>query len=112
MHYTCDVLPRRLLDGLNYFRINQIHCDVTIIEESSHSKHLAHRVVLASVSDYFRPMLSGNYKESRQNEIVISGVEDKALKFIIEFIYTSEINLMKIMFDLYCKLRLTFRSLK
>ena len=86
MHYTCNKLLRRMLAGLNDLRVNQIDCDVTIIAGSSSSKYPAHRIVLASVSDYFRPMLSGNFKESKQKEIIIDDVEEKALKSIIEFI--------------------------
>ena len=93
LDYTSETLAHQLLVGFNNLRNKQIYCDVIIVVGSSQVIHLAHRVVLASVSDFFAAMLGGNFTESQQKEIVIGGVEERALKLIIDFIYTSKITI-------------------
>uniref|UniRef100_A0A915JW25 BTB domain-containing protein n=1 Tax=Romanomermis culicivorax TaxID=13658 RepID=A0A915JW25_ROMCU len=53
----------------------------------------AHRVVLAASSDYFAAMFTGSLNESKQNEIMINGVDSSALKCLINYCYTGEISL-------------------
>lgn len=50
----------------------------------------AHRMVLASCSPYFYAMFSGcDFEESRQNRITVQGVDHLALQLLVEYVYTS-----------------------
>lgn len=48
----------------------------------------AHKMVLASCSPYFYAMFTG-FEESRQDRITIQGVDCAALQVLIEYVYTS-----------------------
>ena len=47
-----------------------------------------HRNLLASVSDYFRVMLTGDLLEAHQDHVDLKGVSASALKELLEFAYT------------------------
>ena len=91
MKYVSKTLPHHMLVRLDQLRKKKIHCDITIVAGASRTKYPAHRVVLASGSNYFDAMLGGNFTESQENEIFIGDVEDKSIKVLVDFIYTSEI---------------------
>uniref|UniRef100_A0A674PEP7 Kelch like family member 22 n=1 Tax=Takifugu rubripes TaxID=31033 RepID=A0A674PEP7_TAKRU len=57
----------------------------------------AHRILLAASCHYFRGMFAGGLRESEQKEISIHGVSFTAMKKLLDYIYTSEIEL-----DLEC----------
>ena len=85
--------PLQLLSGLNSLRLSAMFCDVTIcVEEAS---YLCHRLVLASCSPYFKAMFSSQLAESKQDVVVISGVEPDMMKLIIDYAYTSEVVINK-----------------
>lgn len=48
----------------------------------------AHKMVLASCSPYFYAMFTG-FEESRQDRITLQGVDHRALQLLIEYVYTS-----------------------
>ena len=98
-----------ILNGLDYLKTNKILCDIILIAESKMNNILsillhinfnfldkkfeAHKVILASCSDYFRSMFTSGMKESQQNEIELKGVTSKGLEKVLEVIYTSRTNL-------------------
>lgn len=51
----------------------------------------AHKMVLASCSPYFYAMFTG-FEESRQDRITLQGVEHQALNLLVEYVYTSLVN--------------------
>ncbi len=55
----------------------------------------AHRAILSAVSEYFRAMFTGGYKESRETEkpIVLKGISASGLKVVLDCVYTTEANL-------------------
>ncbi|XP_050435404.1 BTB/POZ domain-containing protein 9-like [Adelges cooleyi] len=53
----------------------------------------AHRIVLASRSDYFRNFLYGGLQESDKREVEIHGVSITSFKIILKYIYTGRMNL-------------------
>ncbi|XP_034727228.1 kelch-like protein 22 isoform X1 [Etheostoma cragini] len=84
-----------LLDGLLALRESGILFDVELMVEGRAIK--AHRILLAASCDYFRGMFAGGLRETQQKEIPIHGVSYMAMKKILDYIYTSEIEL-----DLEC----------
>ena len=71
------------------------YSDIQLVVESE--QFYAHRIILAARSEYFRALLFGGLKESQQKEQVITIKECKsaAFKYLLLYIYTARINLMK-----------------
>lgn len=61
-------------------------CDVILVAESMEIP--AHKMVLASCSPYFYAMFTG-FEESRQDRITLQGVDFNALQLLIDYVYTS-----------------------
>ncbi|EDV47547.1 kelch-like protein 1 isoform X2 [Drosophila erecta] len=81
-----------LLRGLNKLRNEEKLTDVTLIVEEHRFK--AHRVVLAASSDYFCAMFADCAMiESRKDEINLYGITARAMGSIIDYIYTSTLEL-------------------
>ncbi|XP_017073788.1 kelch-like protein 26 isoform X2 [Drosophila eugracilis] len=81
-----------LLRGLNKLRNEDKLTDVTLIVEEH--KFKAHRVVLAASSDYFCAMFADCAMiESRKDEINLYGITARAMGSIIDYIYTSMLEL-------------------
>lgn len=51
------------------------------------------RMLLASVSLYFRSMFTSNFRESRDGEIVLQSVAPSTLESVLNYLYTGEISL-------------------
>ncbi|TKS79121.1 Kelch-like protein 22 [Collichthys lucidus] len=86
---------RSLLDGLLALRQGGVLFDVVLRVEGRAIP--AHRILLAASCDYFRGMFAGGLRETQQKEITIHGVSHMAMKKILDYIYTAEIEL-----DLEC----------
>ncbi|XP_061586403.1 kelch-like protein 22 isoform X2 [Cololabis saira] len=82
---------RSLVDGLLALRQEGILFDVVLVVEGRHIH--AHRILLAASCHYFRGMFAGGLRETQQKEIPIHGVSYMAMKKILDYIYTSEIEL-------------------
>ncbi|XP_046680622.1 kelch-like protein 26 [Homalodisca vitripennis] len=80
-----------LLTGLNMLRAKGHLLDVTLVAEGEAFQ--AHRVVLASCSDYFRAMFTDAMKESRQSEICLNGVSAAGMRLLLDYAYTSRLAL-------------------
>ncbi|XP_068559793.1 kelch-like protein 22 isoform X3 [Cebidichthys violaceus] len=93
--YNSSAHFRSLLDGLLALRQSGILFDVVLLVEGQPIQ--AHRILLAASCDYFRGMFAGGLRETQQKEIPIHGVSYMAMKKILDYIYTSEIEL-----DLEC----------
>ena len=50
-----------------------------------------HKNVLAASSSYFQAMFNIEFEESRQKRIMIQEVDPKALRLLLDYVYTSEI---------------------
>ncbi|XP_076026853.1 kelch-like protein 22 [Genypterus blacodes] len=82
---------RSLLDGLVALRQEGILFDVVLLVEGRPIQ--AHRILLAASCDYFRGMLAGGLREAQQTEIPVLGVTFRAMTKLLDFLYTSEIQL-------------------
>lgn len=71
------------------FKDDKQFCDFVIVvaDQTFH----VHRSVIAACSDYFRVMLTGDYRESRELRTTLEGVKPEAIGAIINFAYTGEI---------------------
>lgn len=78
-----------LLSGLGALHNQGLLLDVTLIAGDQQFK--AHRVVLASCSEYFRAMFTDALKESQLAEICLKGVSAEGLRYLLEYIYTSRL---------------------
>ncbi|XP_061697045.1 kelch-like protein 9 isoform X2 [Syngnathoides biaculeatus] len=82
-----------VLQGFNTFRASDVLCDVVLVPGDSQDTFPVHRVIMASSSDYFKAMFTGGMRETDMREIKLHGVTTLGLKNILDFIYTSKINL-------------------
>ncbi|XP_055386217.1 ring canal kelch protein-like isoform X5 [Condylostylus longicornis] len=73
-------------ETMNEMRKQNLLCDVTLIADGMEIS--AHKMVLASCSPYFYAMFTG-FEESRQDRITLQGVDYHALELLIEYVYTS-----------------------
>ncbi|OXA64020.1 kelch-like protein 9 [Folsomia candida] len=80
-----------LLSGLNNLRSRNLLVDVTLIADGQSFE--AHRVVLASISDYFRSMFTSDVRESNLKEITLEGVSARGIQYLLDYAYTSRLSL-------------------
>ena len=66
-------------------------CDVTLV--AGEREFAAHRVVLAAGSPYFHAMFTNAHMESRQDRIVLNGIEASSLENILTFIYSASLEI-------------------
>ena len=82
---------RETLKRLQTFADSDQLCDVEIRCGSKSMK--CHRVILASVSGYFRAMFMGEMLESRQSEINIQDIDENVMENIIRYAYNGKITI-------------------
>lgn len=80
-----------ILAGLTKLRDMELLFDVVLVVENEHLS--AHRVVLASFSEYFRAMFTDGLLECHLSEIQLNGVTAKGMRHLIDFAYTSKIDI-------------------
>jgi hypothetical protein len=85
--------PTDLLAGLNALRLSRQFCDVILCVDGQ--EFPTHRIILSSFSAYFRAMFASEMAEKSQDRVSINGVEPSMLQLIIQYAYTSEINITK-----------------
>ncbi|XP_056387096.1 kelch-like protein 22 isoform X2 [Hyla sarda] len=89
--YRSTQHSQTLLDGLVGLRDGGILFDVVLKLEGRCIE--AHRILLAASCDYFRGMFAGGLREMDQREVQIYGITYNAMCKILDFIYTSELEL-------------------
>ncbi|XP_032435089.1 kelch-like protein 22 [Xiphophorus hellerii] len=89
--FRCWTHFHSLMGGLDTLRQSGTLFDVVLLVEGRPIQ--AHRVLLAASCDYFRCMFAGGLREMQQNEIPIHGISYTAMEKILDYIYTSEIEL-------------------
>lgn len=91
MRFRCDSQFSRAFLEMNSLRQTEQLCDVVLEVEGE--TVTAHRVVLASLSAYFRAMFTQQMAESKQRLITINGVDSSTLKSLVEYAYTATIDI-------------------
>ena len=77
--------------NMNRLRKEGLLCDVTI--KVGTTMIPAHKIVLAAASSYFEAMFTNDMAESREDVIELQGMDPTSVETIIEFMYTSDINI-------------------
>ncbi|KAM4616600.1 kelch-like protein 22 [Polymixia lowei] len=89
--YRSSAYFRSLMHGLFSLRQSGILFDVVLLVEDRPIQ--SHRILLAASCDYFRGMFAGGLREAQQTEVPVHGVTYMAMTKLLDFIYTSEIEL-------------------
>lgn len=74
---------------MNELRKQGSLCDVTLVAEGR--QFPVHKIILVSSSPYFRAMFNGTMSESSQDLVNLAGVQATALRQLIEYIYSGEV---------------------
>ena len=85
------IKPEQVMSGLAALRADGFPCDIYL--EIDGKTISAHRVVLASVSPYFRALLNGNFKEANDRVIKMTGICFDGLRSIIDCMYSPGLTL-------------------
>ena len=77
---------------IDSYRESNYLCDVVVVTEDG-LRFPAHRIILASASDFFSTMFGGAFLESDRNQtdVAIRNIEGAAMKMLIEYAYREEI---------------------
>ena len=73
------------------FRQEDQFTDVVLIAGNKEIK--AHKIVICSLCDYFSAMFTGELAETHQNVVTLNNIEPEALEALINYAYTSEIEI-------------------
>ncbi|RXM97488.1 Kelch-like protein 28 [Acipenser ruthenus] len=79
----------QLLQGLQLLRQHRELCDIVL--RVGDAKIHAHKVVLASISPYFKAMFTGNLSEKENSEVEFQCIDEAALQAIVEYAYTGTV---------------------
>lgn len=91
MEYTEREHPRCVFEYLDKMRRRGDLCDVKLIAGSH--EICAHKAVLVACSQYFESMFIGEFSEPDGEPIIIEEIEGDALEALVNFAYTSRIQL-------------------
>ncbi|XP_046665658.1 BTB/POZ domain-containing protein 9 isoform X1 [Homalodisca vitripennis] len=80
-----------LSEHFGALHLNEDYSD--IILKVDDQKFHAHKVILAARSEYFRALLFGGMRESKQSEIELKGTSIDAFKGLLRYIYTGHMSL-------------------
>ncbi|CAN2391614.1 BTB And C-terminal Kelch, partial [Pristimantis euphronides] len=85
------IVGRSIITGLRELYVSEILCDATIV--TSDKRFPCHRVVLSSVSPYFRVLFVCPMKESESREVSLLDIPSSIMQIMLFFIYTGEVTL-------------------
>jgi len=69
----------------------QLLCDLNVKIENEIV--YAHKIVLASNSNYFYQIFTGSFEKSYKEEIRINNITPNAFKLLVDFMYTSKLKI-------------------
>ena len=84
-------LPANAFEVVKELRDEEKLCDVVLVVQEE--KISAHKLVLAANSRYFRSMFAGTMLESRSSSVELRDVEPEAVKLLVEFSYTAQVEI-------------------
>ena len=92
LRYTSRNNASKILQDLQAMKHLEELCDVRLQTQDGASV-CAHRLILCAASPYFKAMFTGNLLEKDKRTVIINDVNGKALEQIVQFIYTSSIEI-------------------
>ncbi|XP_059617793.1 kelch-like protein 5, partial [Phlebotomus argentipes] len=75
------------------YRENETLCDVILIAGEDKQRISAHRNVLSAASDYFEAMFTRDFRETREEEVILNEIPGDDLRRLVKFCYTGELEL-------------------
>lgn len=109
VQFTWHGHSNSVLSVLNQMRLHRELTDVELVVEEL--KIPAHKTVLVASSPYFRAMFTSSYSETSQRSVEILGMTPEALELLVNYFYTSEINIstynVEEIFAVSCMLQVT-----
>ena len=85
--FTSNEHAPNLLNCMKTLRDRNDLCDVTLSVDNQNFS--AHKIVLASGSPYFNAMFTNEHKESKQEQVLINGIDATTFESLLNFIYSS-----------------------
>ncbi len=82
---------QKILSGMQMLRGQELLCDYTLLADDCTLK--VHRTVMVACSDYFHAMLTGEMRESREQQVELKGVTAVGLQAVVNFAYTGTLSL-------------------
>ena len=87
-YFDCTYSSQTKTINFKNFRQENL-CDVVLIADTQEIP--CHKVVLCACSQYFYAMFTGDLAEAKSNRITLQEIDPSALVLLIDFVYTSEI---------------------
>lgn len=87
--------PIEMRCKLNELRIQKHYCDVTVVVDGDNVRFPCHRVVLASVSDYFHSLFISDLWDEANPETTLKEIDEQTFEMILKFAYLGELNITK-----------------
>lgn len=91
MHFSIMKHPKEALEVMSILRQSQKLCDVTLV--AGDEKLMAHKIVLAAASPYFKAMFTSGMREEEMSMIHLHGISPCTLVRLIQFAYTAEVDI-------------------
>ena len=91
LNYKSCIHSDMVLSAFNNMRKSGELCDVTLVVNNK--EFHCHRALLSANSQYFGAMFSGSMSERHQKKVILYDVSDVAMEHIIDFFYTSSVNI-------------------
>ncbi|XP_075255726.1 kelch-like protein 12 [Convolutriloba macropyga] len=88
-HFISDSQAKEVIRSMNQLRKLNALCDVELVVD--YERFPAHRVLLASCSDYFRAMFTNTMCESMRTSVPIKNVSPGVMKIILDYVYAEPI---------------------
>ena len=88
-----ETYQKSFFKKMNELRKSALLCDVVVMAEGGKTKFPVHRVVLAASSGYFHRLYTGTCLTRYCRETVLGGISEDILQIMLDYIYTSEIEL-------------------
>lgn len=80
-----------IINDLKEYVNNPFLSDINFLLNDKQDKIYAHKILLIRV-EYFKAMFSNDMRESNQSEIIIQDIDKQTFLWLLEFIYTDEID--------------------